>query len=62
MKVIMIITIVSIIGFLIAWRLIYVASVYDELIENSYKKFIEEVKNAGKIRGNSKASGSCKTR
>lgn len=62
MKVIMIITIVSIIGFLIAWRLVYVVSKYDELVESSYKKFIEEVKNDGEVGSNSKASGTHKTR
>lgn len=48
MKVFVIIIIVCLIGFLVAWRLVYLASKFDELIEEQYKKYFKELKNKDK--------------
>lgn len=42
MKTLIFIFIVCIIGFLIAWRLIWLAAKYDEQIEEIYKKYFEK--------------------
>lgn len=49
MKFVVICLVIIIVGFLIMWRLVYVASIYDEKTEEFYKKFFQkEVENGDK--------------
>lgn len=54
MKVLVILILVFIVGFLVAWRLVWLAAWFDELVEEQYRKFLEEIKKKGGEKWNKK--------